>query len=214
MYKIVHEAPARPAFLRPGIDPGLEEVVLKALANDPADRFPACRDMAKALEDSLVRPVTGAPATAACAAVAPPLHQAPLSPSVSGEFGAAPARARRPKALSARSITGIAATVVMLALIGIISLARRQAQVRPADQPQDKTKEVHTGQAVPAPAPAPVAPAPAAAAETRIPDGSIPLRLAVAARVSHRPSHRRAAAQFSCRRKWPWRDLSVIPGDT
>jgi len=163
MYKIVHEAPARPATLRPGTDPGLEEVVLKALANDPDDRFPACRDMAKALEDCLARPFTRAPSAPGRVAVAPAVPPAPPSRSVSERLRQAPVPAgagRRPKFLSARSIAGIAATVVIVAIIGVLSLAPRKAQVRPVERLLDKMTEVHPGQTVPAPAPDPVAPAP------------------------------------------------------
>jgi serine/threonine protein kinase len=49
MYKIVHESPARPARLRPDTDPGLEAVALKALANNPEDRYDDCLEMAAAL---------------------------------------------------------------------------------------------------------------------------------------------------------------------
>jgi serine/threonine protein kinase len=49
MYKIVHESPYPPARLRPGTDPGLEAVALKALANDPGNRYADCDEMATAL---------------------------------------------------------------------------------------------------------------------------------------------------------------------
>jgi serine/threonine protein kinase len=53
MYKIVHQSVVRPSALRPGLDGRLEEIVLKALANDPDDRFQTCSEMAKAIENCL-----------------------------------------------------------------------------------------------------------------------------------------------------------------
>src|ERR1044072_9030156 len=44
IYKIVNEAPAAPRQLDPSIHPGLNAVILKALAKEPADRFPSCRE--------------------------------------------------------------------------------------------------------------------------------------------------------------------------
>jgi serine/threonine protein kinase len=49
MYKIVHESPTRPAKLRPDTHQGLEAVALKALANDPENRYANCGEMAAAL---------------------------------------------------------------------------------------------------------------------------------------------------------------------
>ena len=74
MYKIVHEAPAPPASLRPGIDPDLQEIVLKALANDPDDRFANCREMGRALEDCMARYATPTPRVAASPGIATPVQ--------------------------------------------------------------------------------------------------------------------------------------------
>ena len=54
--RLVHQSPAPPAGLRPGTDPCLQVVALKALANDPEDRYTDCREMAAALLDCLSKP--------------------------------------------------------------------------------------------------------------------------------------------------------------
>ncbi len=50
LYKIVHEAPAPIHVRLPGIPRGVEEVVLRALAKDPAGRFPSCTAFAEAFD--------------------------------------------------------------------------------------------------------------------------------------------------------------------
>jgi serine/threonine-protein kinase len=48
IYKIVNEEPTPPRQLNPSIHPGLNDVVLRALAKDPDTRYQSCREM---LED-------------------------------------------------------------------------------------------------------------------------------------------------------------------
>jgi serine/threonine protein kinase len=55
--RIAKEPPGPPSRLRPGIDPGLEAICLKALAKAPADRFASMDEMAAALQKFL----SGAP---------------------------------------------------------------------------------------------------------------------------------------------------------
>jgi serine/threonine protein kinase len=56
-HRIAHEPPEPPSRHRPGIDPGLEAICLKALAKAPADRFASMDEMAAALQ----RYLSGAP---------------------------------------------------------------------------------------------------------------------------------------------------------
>jgi serine/threonine protein kinase len=49
LYQIVHDAPPPPRQFRPDLDPRLEAVILKALAKNPAERWPDCRAFAHAL---------------------------------------------------------------------------------------------------------------------------------------------------------------------
>jgi serine/threonine protein kinase len=46
---VLHNAPARPSLWNPDVDPGLEGVVMAALAKAPAGRYPSARAMAEAL---------------------------------------------------------------------------------------------------------------------------------------------------------------------
>lgn len=48
IYKIVNEEPIPPRQLNPSIHPGLNEIVLRALAKEPDERYQSCREM---LED-------------------------------------------------------------------------------------------------------------------------------------------------------------------
>ena len=56
--KQVNEAPVPPRDVKPGIDPNLEAIIMKAMSKDPRDRFPTARDMRHCLNDFLSgRPV-------------------------------------------------------------------------------------------------------------------------------------------------------------
>lgn len=48
IYKIVNEDPVPPRQINPSIHPGLNDIVLRALAKEPEDRYQSCREM---LED-------------------------------------------------------------------------------------------------------------------------------------------------------------------
>jgi serine/threonine protein kinase len=50
LHHVQHTVPPPPSELRPGLDPLLEEICVKALAKDPADRYPGCREFMEALQ--------------------------------------------------------------------------------------------------------------------------------------------------------------------
>ena len=70
--KKVQEPPPPPSALQPGIDPGIERVVLRALARDPAERYANVREFLQSWKEALSRrergdraeplPVQGPPA--------------------------------------------------------------------------------------------------------------------------------------------------------
>ena len=71
LYKILHEEPA-PIRLRPGLDPGLAEVLARMLAKDRTSRYADAAELAAAiafLEGSLPPDVLGAPAVLSAAEV-------------------------------------------------------------------------------------------------------------------------------------------------
>jgi len=53
LFKVVNEEPPRPSSLRPGVDPNLEAVCLKAMSKKPEDRYPSARKMRAALRASV-----------------------------------------------------------------------------------------------------------------------------------------------------------------
>ncbi|HVS39253.1 MAG TPA: bifunctional serine/threonine-protein kinase/formylglycine-generating enzyme family protein [Gemmataceae bacterium] len=53
VYQIVHTAPPPPSARRPGLDPALETICLKAIAKRPAERFATGEEMAAALRSWL-----------------------------------------------------------------------------------------------------------------------------------------------------------------
>jgi predicted Ser/Thr protein kinase len=55
-YLIVHQEPVPPSSHRPGIDPRLEEICRRAMAKDPAARYPSMAELAEALEAYLQAP--------------------------------------------------------------------------------------------------------------------------------------------------------------
>jgi serine/threonine-protein kinase len=166
MYKIVHSAPARPASLRPGIDPRLEEVVLRALANDPDDRYPTCHIMAQALENCLVKPVRAGvrPLQGTVDAVqsAQRLTQTQDKAHATSKTNPKIKSWRWLTASSARIIS-VAATAILMGVFLMVaaSRGRRLTVVKPPDSLAVKTLEVQP------PNPAAVAPMPSLPAPAR-----------------------------------------------
>ncbi len=67
--QILHAPPPAPSQLRPGLDPQLDAICLRALAKEPGQRFARCLDLAKSLQGWL-KSATG-PAAAARKAAPP-----------------------------------------------------------------------------------------------------------------------------------------------
>src|SRR5262249_6073448 len=51
IYKIVNEEPVSPRELDPSIHPGLNSVIMKALAKEPSERYQHCRDLIEDLRN-------------------------------------------------------------------------------------------------------------------------------------------------------------------
>ncbi|MBI2322811.1 MAG: serine/threonine protein kinase, partial [Chloroflexi bacterium] len=56
LYAHTHEQPLAPTTLRPDLPPAVDDVVLRALAKDPLQRFPTCAAFAAALAEALGLP--------------------------------------------------------------------------------------------------------------------------------------------------------------
>ena len=70
MVQVIHDPPRAPREIKPGIDPRLEEIVLRCLAKDPAARYATAAELAADLEKFL----TTAPMPAASNRGLPPWH--------------------------------------------------------------------------------------------------------------------------------------------
>jgi serine/threonine protein kinase len=86
IYKIVHEAPTPVQALQPGLDPAVEEIVLKALAKQPDQRFQSCNELSAALELYINRAIAGIPRTSVVHAplAQPAVASAPLPAAAAG----------------------------------------------------------------------------------------------------------------------------------
>ena len=103
IYKIVHEEPLAPIQLDSSIHPGLNAVILRGLAKDPADRYASCGDFLNALRtyrespantaQTVIRRVSFLPQTRPTIAgqiVAPPREASPMPESPSQFTTASP----------------------------------------------------------------------------------------------------------------------------
>lgn len=130
MYKIVHEAPTPPASLRPAINPGLQEIVLKALANDPDDRFANCREMSLALEECMARYATLTPRVAASSGAAAPVQLIGSEPR-EAVVQSGPRRSRRLRFLRPRWIAAVIAAIAVFAVRGVLPHRSTISSARP-----------------------------------------------------------------------------------
>jgi len=97
IYKIVNEDPIPPRQLNPSIHPGLNEIVLRALAKEPDERYQSCRELLEDLRNyralggsernpdaTLISPRSGAgnPFSTPTTPVRPPYAEEPVSASL------------------------------------------------------------------------------------------------------------------------------------
>jgi serine/threonine protein kinase/formylglycine-generating enzyme required for sulfatase activity len=80
----------RPSSVRPGLDPRLDAIVLKAMAKNPADRYPTAKAFAEALDD-YQRSGPAVPAPSAGSAPRKPPAPPPAAPKVVAPRPALPA---------------------------------------------------------------------------------------------------------------------------
>ncbi len=99
IYKIIGEQPEPPSAVNPALDPGLNAVVLKALAKDPNERYAACAELAADLKSFPARRAEGKVSARAAAWAAGPAAAAPGHPAAKEAPGLAGAPGRQPEAV-------------------------------------------------------------------------------------------------------------------
>ncbi|HEY6280106.1 MAG TPA: protein kinase, partial [Streptosporangiaceae bacterium] len=101
----VEEMPTTPSSLQPTLPPGIDQVMGKALAKDPADRYATCRELVTAARAALLGATPAVPHTttvlAGSAALAEPASPAPAEPAVNEPATPAPAEPATPAAAAA-----------------------------------------------------------------------------------------------------------------
>jgi Protein kinase domain len=136
MYAQLSEPPPSLSSRRPGAPAAADGVLAKALAKDPANRYPSCRDFAEALRGAFGLPpyhtapaarpaaersateVADLPTGEASVPVPSTADTSPVRPSGLGRDGG-PARA--PRRVRPRHAAAIAAVVAVLAVAGVIA---------------------------------------------------------------------------------------------
>lgn len=181
----VDQAPPSPRALRADLPPSIEDVILTALAKDPAMRFQSAQAMAQALVHAATtlppdqwRPLStrGAPRISASGSPTPQLTPASPSAVAPPTVPAAPpteARTRR-----TGLIIGVIALVAVAAGVTLLAVGRRGAN---DDVPA-------TGSAVAVVVPPPPADA-SLPLQAPLVDGAMPIDAAEAHRVAHTTPH-------------------------
>jgi formylglycine-generating enzyme required for sulfatase activity/predicted Ser/Thr protein kinase len=140
VHRIVNEEPRPLGETAPGLPAGLDPCLRRALAKDPARRYPRAADLARDL-----RRAAAAPAGAVAAGPGP-TRAAPAAPTL--RLAPRPARRRRPWLVAGKA--ALAVVVLALAILGLHGrAARRPAVVRagapaalaPREEPQRKVDE-------------------------------------------------------------------------
>jgi TonB family protein len=162
IYKVMHEAPAPPRQWNAALPARYDDVFARALAKDPAARFPTAAEFVAALdirelEYMLSEPVAASPLAAPAG---------DDSPTILAPPPVAPAHAtagRGPRSL-------VLAALGLLALVAASWLVLRRAPTEPAEAtaPPASVESPAAVPSAPTPAPTPEAATPAAAARPRV----------------------------------------------
>jgi hypothetical protein len=145
MYQVVHEPPAMPSSVVPGLRPATEAAILKSLAKNPDERFGSCAEFRSALEFCLTEEL-------------PQPIKAKKAPGRCLEFAIRVAGVIRKGGAWAAVAAGILVTVALVSHALVV--APRQTDPRPEPIPQAQIPSVPPPQ-LPLPAmpdPAPVTP--------------------------------------------------------
>lgn len=160
--KHLNEKPPSPSLLNPALPPGLESVLLRAMAKDPRARFPSARELGTALRSCQRQ---AEERTVAVPALSGPATPARSQSTSLGTPSPAPAVARRP-ANQRKKPSGSVWALLMLLLLGLATLGALVPVALLARQVLgDSLLPFNSAASVPSPAPSPVPPTVARSAE-------------------------------------------------
>jgi len=181
LHKIVHEEPIPPRQLNPAIHPGLDRVLLKALAKSPQQRFQLGAELVHALENyesfetesasTMIPPIARQSATTAPTTTASP-QQATDGTRTIGAPAMSAVAMRKPLAL----LAGFLVVVIVLASGAFVYVRHKQTKQKGEQQSQPQPNRSETAEkasspllpqtiAPPAPLPSPTPLAEASSSE-------------------------------------------------
>jgi serine/threonine-protein kinase len=214
LFKIVLEKPRPIEELAPDLDPGFAQVVTRAMAREPGERFQTAQEMQQSLDEWAARSGYSATSTgaypASAVAAAPttrtPVENAPLAatPGIWSHTsaGAAPTQ-QKPKPSRTGLVVSLGAMVLVAGGAGVFMLISSQtptaAPSSVASQTPPSTPVAAAPPIAPAPASAAPAPTPAPSAEASkpvevTPAPAVPAQANVARPVRAQPAARTTPA--------------------
>src|SRR5690349_6343124 len=140
IYKIVNEDPVPPRQIDPSIHPGINAVIMKALAKEPEQRYQSCREMLEDMRNYRAQGVAGSnPNSTMVMGIGSPAANV-VSGNVGGQglAGHSPATDDPTVIATARSLSARAASP------GQTPIVRRTGTIPPAGEPPKKKSVVGT----------------------------------------------------------------------
>jgi predicted Ser/Thr protein kinase len=133
MFETVHGELPPPSRFRPGLDPGLEAVALKALARRPQDRYASATEFARALADWQTGRAAAATVSQSWKTVRPPARRPNLLALLW------PSSSRTPAAVAWRRWSAVAGAVMGVVLLAVLATkgVRRPLGVGPHSERTD-----------------------------------------------------------------------------
>jgi eukaryotic-like serine/threonine-protein kinase len=142
----MYEPPPSIRVFNPNVPAGVEAVVMRGLAKEPAQRFPSVAAFANALRDAAAgKPVAGADAQAT--ATIPPIYTAPTTQGAPPEWPAQKPPPRQRSGLGRTWVAVLAAVVLLIALVGGGGLLAQRQQQLNAQAAQTATASTVSGRA-------------------------------------------------------------------
>ena len=176
IYKIVNEEPVAPRQLDPSIHPGLNAIILKALAKEPSQRYQHCRDLMEDLRNYRSLSVAENPSSALPLGIGSPHSHAAaqlLDSQVAAASGSLNSRAGSPSQTPVVRRTGTLQTAasepqkkntsatVLAALLLVSVIVFGAQKIRPVVEAARQTRQANSAAAA---EPVQAAPAPESAA--------------------------------------------------